>query len=120
MKLRLRTAIEEARLDESRPVVERDRMIAALRKLEEARIGTIHSFCADLLRERPVEAKVDPLFEVASEDESERIYDEAPFTHACFFGRLPGLSHAQATRSMELFAERVIPPLVAYTQRAGR
>ena len=29
----------------------------ARRQLEEARIGTIHGFCADLLRERPVEAR---------------------------------------------------------------
>ena len=41
-----------------------------------AHIGTIHGFCSDLLRERPVEAKVDPLFEVAAEDEKERIYEE--------------------------------------------
>ena len=33
-------------------------------RLEEARVSTIHGFCADLLRERPVEARVDPQFEV--------------------------------------------------------
>src|SRR4029079_8575436 len=48
-----------------------------LEQLEAARIGTIHAFCADLLRERPVEAQIDPLFEVAAEDEQDRLYDEA-------------------------------------------
>ena len=37
----------------------------ALRELESARIGTIHAFAAGLLRERPVEAGVDPGFTVA-------------------------------------------------------
>lgn len=76
MKLRLRTRIEEARRDAS-SATERERLNQALRELEAAHIGTIHAFCADLLRERPVEASVDPLFEVASEDESERLYAEA-------------------------------------------
>ncbi len=76
MKLRLRTEIEKARRS-ANDRSEIDRLNEALRELEAAHIGTIHAFCADLLRERPVEAKVDPLFEVASEDESERIYTEA-------------------------------------------
>ncbi|HYJ33699.1 MAG TPA: UvrD-helicase domain-containing protein, partial [Candidatus Binatia bacterium] len=41
LKLRLRTAIEVARLDASRPPAARERLAAALPKLEEARIGTI-------------------------------------------------------------------------------
>ena len=76
MKLRLRTEIEKARSKASSPA-EQQHLNEALRQLEAAHIGTIHAFCADMLRERPVEAKVDPLFEVASEDESERLYDEA-------------------------------------------
>jgi len=76
MKLRLRTEIEKARKGAAEGA-ERRRLDEALRQLEAAHIGTIHSFCADMLRERPVEAKVDPLFEVASEDEADRLYDEA-------------------------------------------
>ena len=76
MKLRLRTEIEKARTNAKSPA-EQEHLNVALRQLEAAHIGTIHAFCADMLRERPVEAKVDPLFEVASEDESERLYDEA-------------------------------------------
>jgi ATP-dependent exoDNAse (exonuclease V) beta subunit len=76
MKLRLRTEIEKART-KAEDATEQARLNEALRQLEAAHIGTIHAFCADMLRERPVEAKIDPLFEVASEDESERLYDEA-------------------------------------------
>ena len=66
LKLRLRAEIERARASADDTVGER--LTRALEQLEEARIGTIHSFCADLIRERPVEAGVDPLFEVAAED----------------------------------------------------
>jgi ATP-dependent exoDNAse (exonuclease V) beta subunit len=77
LKLRLRTEIEKARLDESRAEIERERLRASLPKLEEARIGTIHSFCADLLREHPVEAGVDPRFEVAADDISRPLFERA-------------------------------------------
>src|SRR5207245_6131205 len=72
LELRLRKAIGEAR--RARPAEALD---DALRQLEEARIGTIHSFCADLLRERPVEAGVDPLFAVAPRDVAEGLLDRA-------------------------------------------
>lgn len=36
-------------------------------------VGTIHSFCARLLRERPVEAGVDPAFTEMDEDEDKRL-----------------------------------------------
>ncbi len=77
LKLRLRAAIEEARLDESRPPEARRLLTAALPQLEEARIGTIHSFCADLVRERPVEAGVDPQFEVAPDDVARPLFERA-------------------------------------------
>jgi ATP-dependent exoDNAse (exonuclease V) beta subunit len=75
MKLRLRGAIEEAR-QRAEPAV-RARLDQALEELEAARIGTIHSLCADLLRERPVEAGIDPMFEVAAESESGALFDAA-------------------------------------------
>jgi ATP-dependent helicase/nuclease subunit A len=40
-------------------------------------VSTIHGFCADLLRERPVEARIDPLFTVLTEAQAARMYDEA-------------------------------------------
>jgi len=75
MKLRLRADLEVARAGAT--AEERDRLTAALERLEAAPIGTIHSFCADLLRERPVEAQVDPVFEVAAGEEQERLFDQA-------------------------------------------
>src|SRR5262245_3168497 len=77
LKLRLRGAIEDARRQGDCTAEVRKRLDAALPQLEEARIGTIHSFCADLLRERPVEAGVDPLFEVAPRDVAEDLLDRA-------------------------------------------
>src|SRR6202023_1302843 len=56
---------------------ERDRLDRALEELELARMGTIHAFCGDLLHERPIEAGIDPLFEVASEEEADEIADSA-------------------------------------------
>jgi ATP-dependent exoDNAse (exonuclease V) beta subunit len=79
MKLRLRSELEKARLraaaaGDPGSDDERLRLDDALSKLELAPIGTIHSFCADLLRERPVEARVDPVFEVAAGDQQERLF----------------------------------------------
>jgi len=75
MKLQLRQE-----LDEQRQQAEGERRAAleqALARLEEASIGTIHSFCAQILRERPVEANVDPAFEELAEQESARIYQQS-------------------------------------------
>ena len=87
LKLRLREALERGRHpaaetpDDSPgtgpPEPARTRHLEqALAHLEEARVGTIHAFCAELLRERPVEARIDPKFEVLLEAESERLFDE--------------------------------------------
>ncbi|HLE63171.1 MAG TPA: UvrD-helicase domain-containing protein, partial [Pyrinomonadaceae bacterium] len=77
LKLRLRLAIEKARQKEHNSSEINDRLTQAVRELEEARIGTIHSFCADLLREHPVEAAIDPLFEVAPDDLAYPLFDLA-------------------------------------------
>jgi ATP-dependent exoDNAse (exonuclease V) beta subunit len=92
LKLRLRAAVEkersqalqqsaaasdeEAPADRARAGVT-ERLDAALAGLEEAHVSTIHGFCAELLRERPVEARVDPLFVVLTEAQAERLFDEA-------------------------------------------
>ncbi len=75
LKLRLRQAIEGARAAAG-PVVA-ERLTRALAELEVARISTLHAFAGDLLREHPVEAGVDPLFEIAVEDASLAIFAEA-------------------------------------------
>jgi ATP-dependent helicase/nuclease subunit A len=76
LKLRLREQLEEKRAQAVEADVRR-RLDAALEKLEEAHVNTIHGFCADLLRERPVEARVDPLFAVLTEPQASRLYDRA-------------------------------------------
>ena len=76
LKLRLRQGLEqERRKAKQRVVIER--LEGAIQKLEEAHVSTIHGFCADLLRERPVEARVDPLFRVLTEGQSERLFGGA-------------------------------------------
>ena len=75
LKLRLRGALDDARSQASGP--EREALNEALRSLEEAHVSTIHGFCAELLRERPVEARVDPLFRVLTEPQAERLFDHA-------------------------------------------
>ena len=77
LKLRLRQELEVARARADDGGEERSRLEHALKNLEEAHISTIHGFCADLLRERPVEAGIDPLFRVLTEGEARRFYDEA-------------------------------------------
>src|SRR5947209_2537216 len=47
----------------------------ALRSLDRAFIGTIHSFCAHLLRQRPVEACVDPDFCEHDEPNARMLFD---------------------------------------------
>jgi ATP-dependent exoDNAse (exonuclease V) beta subunit len=75
MKLRLRGALEAARGDARDAAA--GNLTLALEELEAARIGTIHSFCADLLHEHPIEAGVDPLFEVAAQDEATQLLEQA-------------------------------------------
>jgi ATP-dependent exoDNAse (exonuclease V) beta subunit len=76
LKLRLRERLEDVRAKASDAEV-KGRLDAALETLEEAHVNTIHGFCADLLRERPVEARVDPLFAVLTDPQSSRLYDRA-------------------------------------------
>ena len=77
LKLRLREELERARIDDAIGDDERARLDAAVLEFEEAHISTIHGFCAELLRERPVEARIDPAFEVLTETHSEQLFDEA-------------------------------------------
>ena len=56
---------------------ERDRLLIAARDLYRAHIETIHSFATALLRERPVEAGIDPLFEVLEGVAAQLDFDRA-------------------------------------------
>jgi ATP-dependent helicase/nuclease subunit A len=76
LKLRLRETLEHRRAAATSDAV-RARLELALETLEEAHVNTIHGFCAELLRERPVEACVDPLFAVLTEPQADRLYTRA-------------------------------------------
>src|ERR1017187_3285493 len=69
LQVRLREKLEETLKDGPRR--------EALADLEQSHITTIHSFCAWVLREWPVEAVVDPQFAVADELQRQLLLEEA-------------------------------------------
>lgn len=73
LKLRLRQGLDRRRMEVEDPA-EAENLIRAISRLEEAAIGTIHAFCAQILRERPVEARVDPDFEELDDQGARRLY----------------------------------------------
>lgn len=73
MKLRVRHELEQRRAGELDPVVQA-RLAEAARSLDRAFIGTIHAFCAQLLRRRPVEAGVDPVFQELAQPDALRVF----------------------------------------------
>ncbi len=80
LKLRLREELERERRSIAsfgRETASSNHLDHAIAHLEEAQVGTIHAFCADLLHERPVEAGVDPRFEVLAEPEALRFFAQA-------------------------------------------
>jgi ATP-dependent helicase/nuclease subunit A len=76
LKLRLRACLETERVRTSASSSVHRHLDAALANLEQAHVSTIHGFCADLLRERPVEARLDPQFATLTESQAERLYGE--------------------------------------------
>ena len=73
MKLRVRHELEQRRASETDPAV-RGHLASAAHSLDRAFIGTIHAFCAQLLRRRPVEAGVDPVFVELAQPEAMRAF----------------------------------------------
>ena len=76
LKLRLREALE-VRRGQTGDTAAQERLDNALKSLEEAHVNTIHGFCTELIRERPVEARVDPLFAVLTEPQADHLYTRA-------------------------------------------
>src|ERR1051326_94672 len=76
LRLRLRLELDRARAVASTSS-EIENLEDALKRLEEARIGTIHSFCAEILRQRPVEARIPPGFEELDEAQATALYARA-------------------------------------------
>ena len=73
---RVREGLEHALADETDPAA-RERIEHALTGLYRAHVETIHAFAATLLRERPVEAGLDPAFEVADALAAQLAFDAA-------------------------------------------
>jgi ATP-dependent helicase/nuclease subunit A len=72
LRERFQEAVEGGLACEDTTVEARERLNQALRRIDGAFIGTIHAFCARLLRERPIEAGLDPGFrEMTGPDELE-------------------------------------------------
>ena len=76
LRLRLRVELDKAR-GSAADANELRCLEDALARLEEARIGTIHSFCAEILRQRPVEAQLAPGFEEIDDAQAGRLYSRA-------------------------------------------
>ncbi len=93
MKLRVRHELERRRASELDPAV-RARLAEAARSLDRAFIGTIHAFCAQLLRRRPVEAGVDPVFQELAQPDAIRVFGRV--FHRWFEQRLAAPSPALA------------------------
>jgi ATP-dependent helicase/nuclease subunit A len=68
---RFRLALEKAASGADQPA--RERLSKASHQLDRCFLGTIHSFCARLLRERPIEAGLDPSFSELEEDQDQRM-----------------------------------------------
>ena len=95
LRQRFQNALEKA-LREERNDARRARLARALERIDSCFVGTIHAFAARLLRERPVEAGLDPRFREMDDPEDGVARDEAwdRFAENLFFegdGRLARL-----------------------------
>jgi ATP-dependent exoDNAse (exonuclease V) beta subunit len=77
LKLRIREQLEQRRALVDEGSEEARRLARAVHDFEESHVSTIHGFCAELLRQRPVEARVDPAFVVLTESQAEQFFEEA-------------------------------------------
>ncbi|RPJ69351.1 MAG: hypothetical protein EHM24_18845 [Acidobacteria bacterium] len=76
LRARFQEALEE-RLREAKGAGEQVRLREALEGIERLFAGTIHAFCAHLLRERPVDARVAPGFEELGDVDNLRLRRQA-------------------------------------------
>ncbi len=77
LKIRLQDDLSKALDEAGRDSPGAQHLADALWGLERMQVTTIHSFCAALIRERPVEAGVDPNFKVGDELMASLIEEEA-------------------------------------------
>ena len=76
-ELRSRFQVELEKTDARAEGEERERLDDALHHVEQCFIGTIHSFCARLLRERPLESGTDISFEEIDDSDDELLLAQA-------------------------------------------
>ncbi|WP_407269786.1 UvrD-helicase domain-containing protein [Radiobacillus sp. PE A8.2] len=76
LKLRFQAELEKKWQAEVEPASE-IRLAHALQNMEQCFIGTVHAFCAKLLRERPIEAKLDLTFQELEETADQELLEEA-------------------------------------------
>jgi ATP-dependent helicase/nuclease subunit A len=101
MKERFRLALEKAYRKSAGEPIGRERLSEALRNLDLIFIGTIHSFCGSLLRERPIEAGLDPSFEEMDEE------SDKEFRASCWDDYMAELEGEARLRFEELLSLRV-------------
>ncbi|MDR7075919.1 ATP-dependent helicase/nuclease subunit A [Neobacillus niacini] len=76
LKVRFQTQLEEAWKIEN-DLDSKFRLSEALQNIERCFLGTVHSFCAKLLRERPIEANLDLTFKELEESDDLELLEEA-------------------------------------------
>ncbi|MDQ0254648.1 ATP-dependent helicase/nuclease subunit A [Evansella vedderi] len=76
LKVRFQSVLERVWKEESNEKV-RGRLSHALQNIDQCFLGTVHSFCAKLLRERPIEAKLDLTFAELEEADDLEVIEEA-------------------------------------------
>jgi ATP-dependent helicase/nuclease subunit A len=93
LKQRFQNALEE-KLRQAQSGAARENLLAALARIDSCFVGTIHAFGARLLRERPVEAGVDPGFTEMDDPEDGAARREAwnRFAEALFVNADPRLA----------------------------
>lgn len=108
IKLRLRQSLEQARGHAARASEISRRLEAAIARLEDARVGTIHAFAGELLRERPVEARLDPEFVALDEAEALELFRRVflDWFQARLFETPPGLRRALSREPPKFSRER--------------
>jgi ATP-dependent helicase/nuclease subunit A len=113
MKARFRLALEQTYREASlagsgsgaggsaADVAVSERLSEALGNLDLISIGTIHAFCGSLLRERPIEAGLDPSFEELDEE------GDKAFRESCWDDYMISLDGKQEVLFQELLSLRV-------------
>ncbi len=76
LKLKLRVELEQARSDLDPTSAQYRHVDRSLARLEEATIGTIHSFCAEILHQRPIAAGIDPNFVELDREQADVLHEQ--------------------------------------------